>query len=185
MHVHACACMCGHAYRETSATKAHSSTSPHACIRAQAWESEVEATDGSGARAPMQQIDSLFSWWEDRLWGSGFFGVPTHMHACVQCSFGVPTHMHACVQCFFGVPTHMHACVQCSFGVPTHMHACVQCFFAQTLPLPATDAGDTHMHVRAPLHMHVRVQVSSCSGHLRCREERVRVRVAMGSQWWR
>ena len=143
MHVHACACMCGHAYRETSATKAHSSTSPHACIRAQAWESEVEATDGSGARAPMQQIDSLFSWWEDRLWGSGFFGVPTHMHACVQC------------------------------------------FFAQTLPLPATDAGDTHMHVRAPLHMHVRVQVSSCSGHLRCREERVRVRVAMGSQWWR
>jgi len=43
-------------------------------VAKQAWESEVEAIDGSGARAPMRQVDSLFTWWEDRLWRSGFFG---------------------------------------------------------------------------------------------------------------
>ena len=39
-----------------------------------AWEAEVESADGSSARAPLKQLDSLFDWWEEVLWRCGFFG---------------------------------------------------------------------------------------------------------------
>jgi tRNA C32,U32 (ribose-2'-O)-methylase TrmJ len=39
-----------------------------------AWEAEINAADGSRARAPLKQLDSLFDWWEQSLWQCGFFG---------------------------------------------------------------------------------------------------------------
>lgn len=34
----------------------------------------VDNDEGTSARAPLQQIDSLFVWWEEQLWRVGFFG---------------------------------------------------------------------------------------------------------------
>lgn len=42
-------------------------------VAREAWDAESER-DGTSARAPLKQIDSLFGWWDDALWRCGFFG---------------------------------------------------------------------------------------------------------------
>ena len=43
---------------------------------------EAAATEaGSGARAPLGQLNSLFEFWEESLWGSGFFGGARGVHS--------------------------------------------------------------------------------------------------------
>ena len=43
-------------------------------VAKEAWRAESEAAEGSSARAPVKQLESLFEFWEDALWRSGFFG---------------------------------------------------------------------------------------------------------------
>jgi len=44
-------------------------------------EAAAEAEGGSGARAPLGQVDSLLRFWEERLWEANFFGGNRALHS--------------------------------------------------------------------------------------------------------
>ncbi len=52
---------------------------------AEAAAADGDAALGAGARAPIGMLDALFTWWEERLWASGFFGGAR----AVQSAYGV------------------------------------------------------------------------------------------------